>query len=84
MKDDSENTMGHLRDSLFEVLRRVMDDKNPMDPKQAQAAVQTADKIIDIAKVELRLYEETGYLASPDGGILLEPPTQQQRRLANN
>lgn len=48
-----KNKLSDVRDHLFAVIEGLQDEKDPMDINRANAIVNAADKIIDVAKVEV-------------------------------
>lgn len=48
-----KNKLSDVRDYLFAVIEGLQDEKDPMDINRANAIVNAADKIIDVAKVEV-------------------------------
>lgn len=69
------NDINELRTVLFDTLRKLSDKDNPMDPERARAINETAQVIINSAKVEvdhLRVAggAGTGFItqALPNGG----------------
>lgn len=64
-----KNTMGDLRDHLFDVLERLKDpdDATPMDVETAKTIVNVADTLIDTQRVEnefIRAIGEDNFLAN--------------------
>lgn len=53
-----------LRQHLFETLEALKDDKNPMDIERAKAVNETAQTIINSAKVEVDYMRISGASAS--------------------
>lgn len=56
----SANTITELRSHLFETLRDLKRDKNPMDIERAMAVSEVAQTIINSAKVEVDHLRVTG------------------------
>lgn len=48
-----KNKLSDVRDHLFAVIEGLQDEKDPMDINRANAIVNAADKIINVAKVEV-------------------------------
>ena len=48
-----KNKLSDVRDHLFAVIEGLFDEKDPMDIDRANAIVNAADKIINVAKVEV-------------------------------
>ncbi len=48
-----KNKLSDVRDHLFAVIEGLQDENDPMDINRANAIVNAADKIIDVAKVEV-------------------------------
>lgn len=68
-----KNTMGDLRDHLFEVLERLKDpdDATPMDVDTAKTIVNVANTLIDTQRVENEFIRSVGgdnYLANGSKG----------------
>lgn len=64
-----KNTMGDLRDHLFDVLERLKDpdEATPMDVETAKTIVDVADTLIDTQRVENEFIRSVGgdnYLAN--------------------
>jgi hypothetical protein len=55
-----KNTMGDLRNHLFETLEALKDTDKPMEIDRALAVAEVADKIIETAKVEVAFIKVTG------------------------
>lgn len=58
------NDINELRNILFETLRELNNKENPMDIKRARSISDTAQVIINTAKVEVDYYRATGEVAS--------------------
>ncbi len=54
------NTMESLRNHLFATMEALQDTDNPMDIDRAKAINQTAQTLINAAKVEVEFIETTG------------------------
>lgn len=55
-----KNTMEDLRNHLFATLEALQDPDKPMDVDRARAINQTAQTLINSAKVEVEFIEATG------------------------
>lgn len=55
-----KNTMDDLRNHLFATLEALQDPERPMDIERARAINQTAQTVINAAKVEVEFIEATG------------------------
>lgn len=55
-----KNTMGDLRNHLFETIEALRDEDKPMDIERAKAVCGVAEKLIDTAKVEVSFLSVTG------------------------
>lgn len=55
-----KNTLQDLRDHLFATLESLGDTERPMELDRARAICQTAQTIIDSARVEVKYIEVTG------------------------
>lgn len=55
-----KNTMDDLRNHLFATLEALQDPDRPMDIDRARAINQTAQTLINAAKVEVDFIEATG------------------------
>lgn len=58
-----KNDINTLRETLFDTLKRLKDENNPMPVEQAKAINDVAQTIINSAKVEvehLRIYQGLG------------------------
>lgn len=58
------NDITELRNILFETLRELNNKENPLDIKRAKSINDTAQVIINTAKVEVDYYRATGEVAS--------------------
>ena len=56
----AKNTLTDLRDHLFATLESLSDTEKPMEIDRAKAICQTAQTIIESAKVEVKFIEVTG------------------------
>ncbi|HXM64461.1 MAG TPA: hypothetical protein VN950_26610 [Terriglobales bacterium] len=56
----AKNTMDDLRNHLFATIEALQDDEAPMEIRRAQAICEVADRLIDTAKVEVKLYDLIG------------------------
>lgn len=56
----AKNTLQDLRDHLFATLESLSDAEKPMEIERAKAVCQTAQTIIDTARVEVKYLEVTG------------------------
>lgn len=54
------NDINTLRDSLFDTLKALKDEENPLDPAKAKAIVEVSQTIINTAKVENDYIKATG------------------------
>lgn len=52
-----KNTIGDLRNHLFETLEHLKDEEKPMELERAAAIVNVANSIIESAKVEVKFLE---------------------------
>lgn len=55
-----KNTMDDLRNHLFATLEALQDAERPMEIERARAINQTAQTLINAAKVEVDFIEATG------------------------
>jgi hypothetical protein len=55
-----KNTMDDLRNHLFATIEALQDDEKPMPIDRAKAICEVADRLIDTAKVEVKLYDLVG------------------------
>ena len=55
-----KNTMDALRNHLFATIEALQDEDKPMDVDRAKAINQTAQTLINAAKVEVEFIEATG------------------------
>jgi len=55
-----KNTIDDLRNHLFATIEALMDSEKPMPVEQAKAINQTAQTLINSAKVEVQYLEATG------------------------
>ena len=62
MKNKSED----LRNHLFATIEALQDEEKPMDIDRAKAVALVADKVIDLAKAEIKFMEVTGATPSSD------------------
>lgn len=53
-------TIDDLRAELFDTLKRLKADANPLEVARARAIVEVASVIVDTAKVEVAMLEATG------------------------
>jgi hypothetical protein len=58
----AKNKISDLRDHLFETLEQLKDKEQPMELDRAKAICQTAQAIINSAKVEVDYLEAVGEL----------------------
>lgn len=58
MKNKSED----LRNHLFATIEALQDEDKPMDIDRAKAIALVADKVIDLAKTEIKFMETSGSL----------------------
>jgi len=56
-----KNTMEDLRNHLFATIEALQDPEKPMDVERARAINQTAQTLINSAKVEVDYIEVTGH-----------------------
>jgi hypothetical protein len=56
-----KNTIGDLHNHLFATLEALQDTEKPMDIERARAINQTAQTLINAAKVEVEFMEVTGH-----------------------
>jgi hypothetical protein len=56
----AKNTMDDLRNHLFATIEALQDDDKPMPIDRAKAICEVADRLIDTAKVEVKLYDLVG------------------------
>lgn len=68
------STITELRACLFETLRGLQDTDSPMDIDRARAINETAQTIINSAKVEVEHIKITGKVGT---GFISEPPQNQ-------
>lgn len=68
-----KNKLSDVRDHLFAVIEGLQSESDPMDINRANAIVNAADKIIDVAKVEV------SYLK-----LQIEAKAKTQTNLTNN
>lgn len=54
------NNLEDLRNHLFETIRALKDEKNPMDVERAKAVADVSRVILDSAKVEIGYMRATG------------------------
>ena len=59
-----KNTIGDLRDHLFETLEALKDEEKPMDLDRARAIADVSRVIVDSAKVEVAFLNTTGQTRS--------------------
>ena len=52
--------MDDLRNHLFATIEALQDDEKPMPIDRAKAICEVADRLIDTAKVEVKLYDLVG------------------------
>ena len=62
MKNKSED----LRNHLFATIEALQDKDDPMDVDRAKAVALVADKVIDLAKTEIKFMETTGGMPASD------------------
>lgn len=74
---DSGHDVDELRKHLFETLRALRDEKHPMDIERAKAISDTAQTIINSAKVEVEFIKNVGGAGS--GFIPSQPKLRQIR-----
>lgn len=67
---EPKNHIRDVRAALFKVLEGLTDEKNPMDIERARAANETAQTLINSAKVEVDYLRITG---QESAGFLEEP-----------
>jgi hypothetical protein len=70
MKNKSED----LRNHLFATIEALQDKDDPMDIDRAKAVALVADKVIDLAKTEIKFMEVTGAMPSSD---FIQPEKQK-------
>lgn len=63
-----KNTIEDLRNHLFETIESLKDTENPMDIDRAKAISETAQTMINLAKVEVDFIKTTGQ--TKDSGFL--------------
>ena len=71
-----KNTMDDLRNHLFATIEALQDTEHPMDVDRAKAINQTAQTLINSAKVEVDFIEATGHEAT--GGFFPKLPRGSQ------
>jgi len=76
-----KNTIDDLRNHLFATIEALMDSEKPMSVDQAKAINQTAQTLINSAKVEVEYLEATGQEA---GGAFFNWKNKQSLRLATS
>lgn len=59
-----KNKIEDLRDHLFVALEGLADEENPLDLDRAKAIFETAQTLINIAKVEVDFIKVTGGLGT--------------------
>lgn len=64
--------MDDLRNHLFATIEALQDDDKPMPIDRARAICEVADRLIDTAKVEVKLYDLVG--GRPASQFLALPP----------
>lgn len=74
---DDKNNIVKLRDHLFDALDQLKDKENPVDLDRIRMINQTAQVIINSAKVEVDYAKATGHRSSsgflPDNGTTAKP-----------
>lgn len=81
------STIDDLREVLFETLKGLRDEKNPMPIDRAKAVAEVANVMVETAKVEVRYCEVTGGTGSgfiPDRTPALPNPKQQKQNGATH
>lgn len=74
----AKNTIRDLYDHLFETIEALRDDEDPMDVARANAVAHVAGKILEGAKLEVKLLNITGETRA--GGILPDPVIEERPR----
>jgi len=67
-----KNTMDDLRNHLFATIEALQDDEKPLAIDRAKAICEVADRLIDTAKVEVKLYDLVG--GRPRSQFIALPP----------
>jgi len=67
--------MDDLRNHLFATIEALQDDDQPMQIDRAKAICEVADRLIDTAKVEVKLYDLVG--GRPASSFLALPPEEE-------
>jgi hypothetical protein len=75
-----KNTMDDLRNHLFATIEALQDTDKPMDIERARAINQTAQTLINAAKVEVEFIEATGL--EPSGKFF--PRLTQENNTTDN
>jgi len=75
----TKNTIETLRTHLFEVMEKIKN--GDMDVKEAKAMVETAQTIINSAKVEIDFIKAVGSDGIGTGFIPLEPLSGEPRKI---
>lgn len=69
--------MNDLRNHLFATLEALQDDEKPLAIDRAKAICEVADRLIDTAKVEVKLYDLIG--DRPASKFLTLPEVEDER-----
>jgi hypothetical protein len=77
------NDINTLRDALFETLRGLRDRENPIEPERARAINETAQTIINSAKLEIDHMRVAGAGRGTDFIPAIPAPAESQQRDAS-
>jgi hypothetical protein len=72
-----KHNIDDLRDHLFDTLKALRDEKNPMDLERARTVATVAKVIVDSAKVEVAMLEATGGMNAT--GFIPDDPNTRRR-----
>lgn len=70
--------MNDLRNHLFATIEALQDDEKPLPLERAKAICEVADRLIDTAKVEVKVYEVLG--CSPEASTFLSLPADAEKK----
>ena len=74
------NDINTLRDALFETLRGLRDRENPIETERARAINETAQTIINSAKLEIDYMRVAGAGRGTDFIPAIPAPAESQQR----
>lgn len=70
--------MDDLRNHLFATIEALQDEEKPLPLERAKAICEVADRLIDTAKIEVKVYEVLG--CSPEASNFLSLPESEDKK----